>query len=557
MSKTGRTFSARSGIGTDPELIPVTLLAAAVTGVVLLIACANVSNLLLGRAVSRRREIAVRLAIGAGRGRVIRQLLTESLLLGGLASGAALLLAVWGAHLVVTTMIPLPLELAPDPRVLAFSVGAALITTVLFGLVPAMHATRADVAVTLKEGAPGASARRARLQSGFVVAQVALSLVLLVTAGLFLRSLQKAQAIDVGFDPSEQVLALSFDLRMQRYTEERELEFVRQLAEGARGLPDVESVALASQVPMSGRLIFADISLPGDEAASDATRDPGSRVMALETSITPGYFRTLRLPLVRGRDFDARDAAGAPGVAIVSAHLASRLWPGEDPLGKRLSIAGRRGPFLTTVGVAREALVAGVRERSSSTVYVPRAQRPEVADLTLLVRASGEASRLAGALRSEVRSLDPNLPVYGVKTLAQYRREHMAESRHGSTLLAVFGGLALLLASIGVYGVLAFAVSQRTREIGVRMALGAREREVVGLFLREGARRTMLGVAIGLALSVAVARLLASVFLGVTPGDAVAFAGVAGLLIAVATLACWVPARRAAKVDPMQALRYE
>jgi predicted permease len=552
-----RILSARSGISFDPELAAVSVLASAVTGIILLIACANVSNLLLSRAVSRRREIAVRLAIGASRWRLIRQLVTESLLLGALASVTALLLAVWAAHLVVTTMVPLPLELAPDARVFGFSLGAALLATVLFGVVPALHATRTDVSATLKDGAPGSGARRARLQNAFVVAQVSLSIVLLVTAGLFLRNLQKAQAVDVGFDPSDRVLALSFDLRMQRYDEQRELAFVRDLSERVRGLPGVESVALASQVPMSGRLILADIRLPGAPAA-EAARDPRTVVAALQTTITPDYFRTLRLPLVRGRAFDPRDAAGAPRVAIVSEHLASRLWAGEDPLGKQLSIGGEDDdPFLTVVGVAREALVAGVRERSSSTVYLPRAQHAEILDLTLLVRARTGASQLSGAIRREIRALDPNLPVYGVRTLAEYRRAHMAESRQGSILLGVFGGLALFLASIGVYGVLAFAVSQRTREIGVRMALGARRGEVVGLFLREGIRRTLTGLAIGLAASLGVAQVLASVFLGVTPGDGVAFAGVAVLLLAVATVACWLPARRAARVSPMEALRYE
>jgi predicted permease len=558
-ARTARTFSARAGLspGTDPELVPVTVLAAAVTGVILLIACANVSNLLLGRAVIRRREVAVRLAIGASRARVVQQLLTESLLFGALGSCVALLVAVWGAHTIVTTMIPIPLELAPDPRVLAFSIAVTVLATSLFGLVPALHATRADVAGMLKDGAVGSSVPRSRLQSGFVVAQVSLSLVLLVTAGLFLRSLQKAQSIDVGFDATQRVLALSFDLRMQGYDDERSDSFVREATTRAASLPGVESVALASQVPMSGRLVMAEIALERNRSLAETARDPDSRLMALQTSITPGYFRTLRLPIVRGRDFDARDASGAPPVAIVSQELARRLWPGQEALGQRLSITGADGQYLTVVGVAREALVAGIRERSSSTVYVPRAQRREIADLTLLARASGDASQLSSALRAELRSLDSNLPVYGVQTLAQYRRAHMSESRHGSTLLGIFGGLALLLASIGVYGVLAFAVSQRTREIGLRMALGARRSEVVGLFIREGMRRTMLGVAIGLALSAGVARLLAHVFLGVTPGDAVAFGAVAALLIAVATVACWIPARRAAAVDPMRALRYD
>jgi predicted permease len=276
-----------------------------------------------------------------------------------------------------------------------------------------------------------------------------------------------------------------------------------------------------------------------------------------EYTVRPGYFATLGIPVVRGRDFTAADNPSAPGVVIVSEQFARRAWGTDDPIGKRVSLSGAKGPYLTVIGVAREALLGGTTERNRPIVYAAQLQRPAVMDLTLLVRATGDAGQLAGALRRELAALDADLPVYGVQTLAQYRYDRLAESRLGSGLLGIFGSLALLLASVGVYAVIAFAVSQRTREIGVRVALGALQHEVVSLFLRQGMQLTMIGVGVGLVLSVGVAKLLSSLFLGVTPDDVSTALGVAAILTGVALLACWVPARRAAKVDPMEALRHE
>jgi predicted permease len=554
---TARVFELRSGIepGEGADVVPVAVLSGVVTGLILLIACANVSNLLLGRAVGRRREIGVRLSLGAGRWRVVRQLLTESLLLAAAAGAVGLLLAAWATDL-LTSQIPAPLDVSLDRRVLAFAGAAVLVTGLLFGLVPALHGTRSDVAAAIKDSTTGFGTRRSRLQGGFVVAQLSLSLVLLTTAGLFLHSLYKAARIEVGFDASTRVLAASFDLGLQGYTAERADAFLRELTTHASGLPGVESVSLTNQVPMSNRQIGADVALEGDEGRIRSVGADGEMGVHLST-IRENFFRTVGIPFVRGRDFTARDDAGAEPVVIVSESFARRAWPGEDPLGNRLSVNGVGGRYLTVVGVVREALVAGVNERTRPVVYLAQRQEPRTLDLTLLVRRSGDSRPLADPVRRSLRALDPHLPVYGVQTLAQYRSDRLDEIRLGSRLLALFGALALLLATVGVYAVMAFSVSQRTREVGVRVALGALQQQVVRLFLGEGMRLTAVGIAIGLVLSAVVAKALSSAFFGITAGDAVTFGAVAALLSGVALAACWIPARRAAKVDPMRALRYE
>lgn len=554
---TARLFELRSGIepGEGADIVPVAALAAIVTGLILLIACANVSNLLLGRAVARRREIGVRLSLGAGRWRVVRQLLTESMLLSVAAGALGLLLAAWATDL-LASQIPAPLDVAIDRRVLGFAAAAALATGLLFGLVPALHGTRSDLAGAIKDSTTGYGTRRSRLQGGFVVAQISLSLVLLATAGLFLHSLFKAARIRVGFDATTQVLAASFDLGLSSYTPERAETFLRAIGARASALPGVEAVSFTNQVPMGDRIIGTDISLDAGAGGSRRLGDRGA-MEVYQTTVRPDFFRTIGIPFVRGRDFAFADAEGSEPVVVVSENFARGAWPNEDPLGKRLSVTGTSGRFLTVVGVVREAMVGGVHEQLRPVVYLAQLQHPRVLDLTLLVRRSTDARPLADPIRRAIRTLDPHLPIYSVQSLAQYRSDRMAETRLGSGLLAIFGALALLLATVGVYGVMAFSVSQRTREVGVRVALGALQQQVVRLFLREGMRLTAIGIAIGLGLSIAVAKVLSSVFFGITPGDALTFGGVAALLALVALAACWVPARRAAKVDPMRALRYE
>jgi predicted permease len=544
-----RTYSAAAGIHpADAEtVLGLGAAAFAVTGLVLLIACANVSSLLLGRAVARRREIAVRLSLGAARRRLVRQLLTESLLLAALATGGGLLLSTWAIRLLLAAVPFPPLDASPDARVLAFCVAAAAAVAVLFGLVPALHATRTDVADGLREGAGSPDRRRSRLQGRFVTAQVALSTVLLAAAGLLLHSLSAERASDPGFDASPRVLALSFDLGLQGYGDARAAAFVDALAERAAALPGVRSVSFADHPPFSRQV--------GAEAVAEgaAPREHGAEVTM--ANVSPGYFRTLAMPLLQGRDFTAQDGPGAPAVAVVDAALARTLWPGKSPLGMRLSLGGREGPYATVVGIARPARTTSVYDRAHPGVYLAQRQHPSAGGLTLLVRTEGDAARLAGALRRQVKALDADLPLYGVRTMEQSRREASAPMRIASTLASGFGLLALLLAGTGIYAVMAFAVSQRTREIGLRVALGARAAAVAGLVVRQGMRLVLAGGGIGLVLALAVGKVLGSMLYGVGAVDPLALGGVAALLGAVACAAAYLPARRAAAVDPMAALR--
>lgn len=554
---TARALPVTGGMAPNDgnDILPIAVLASLVTLLVLLIACANVSNLLLGRAVARRREIAIRLSLGAARGRIVRQLLTESVLLAALGSAVGFLMATWATDL-LASMIPAPLDVSPDSRVLAFTLAVAAFTGIAFGLVPAMNATRRDVTAALKDAAIGADRSRARLQRGFVVAQISLSLVLLITAGMFLGGLYKASRVDVHFDATDNVVAASFDIGMQGYTPERATAFLDQVATRARALPGVEAVSFTNQVPLGERHIGTEITIQGDDQATKRFGE-GRGLEVYESTIRPDYFRVIGIPLARGRDFSAADGPGSEPVAIVSEDFARDAWPDADAIGKRISTNGDKGPLMTVVGVAREALTMGLNERHRPMVYLAQRQHPAVTDLTVLVRRNGLAAELGVPVRRILRDLDRDLPVFDVQSLAQYRYDRGAESRMGSSLLTVFGSLALLLATIGVYAVMAFAVSQRTREIGVRVALGAARRQILSLFIGEGIRLAMVGLVLGLALSAVVAKALSSVFLGLAVTDALPFAAGALVLGAAAILASWIPARRAARIDPMAALRGE
>jgi predicted permease len=465
-------------------------------------------------------------------------------------------LALW-ANDILASIIPASLDVSPERTTVMFSIAAVFITGLAFGVLPALHATRSNLVDALKETSLGFDRRRSRLQRSFVVAQVSLSLVLLIAAGAFLGDLVRSSRTDIGFDASEHVLAASFDLGLQGYTPEQSASFVATLEQRVAGLPAVTSVSATNSVPMGERTFSADVALDPAQAASGAQFGEDAAFEVYDDIVRPHFFRTVGLPLIRGRDFAATDVVGRPYVAIVSEDFARRAWPGADPLGKLLSTTGKHGPFLTVIGVVRESALFGVGDRKRAIIFRSHLQFPRARDLVLLVRTPGNAATLTRAVRAQVAALDPSLPVHALQTLAQYRRDRLAEPALGSTLLAIVGALALMLASVGVYAVIAFSVGQRTREIGVRVALGAREQQVIRLFLGEGMRLTGIGLVVGLVLSAGVVQLLSSMFLGVSPLDFAIFAGIAVLLAGVAAFAAWIPARRAAHIDPMAALRSE
>jgi predicted permease len=532
----------------------VTGLLGAVVGVVLLIACANVANLLLARASVRRQEIAVRLALGASRLRLLRQLLTESFLLALLGAGAGLLLAYWLNRALMAFMPPgqppwtLLLDLRLDPQVLSWTLLLTIATSLLFGLTPALNASNPDLVPALKDDA-GADTRRKRrlnLRGGLVVAQLAISLVLLICAGLFARSLQGLQTVDPGFRV-ENGLALSFELEPQGYDESRGVVFMRQLLERVAALPGAQSVSAVNYLPLGQRNFNAAVFAPGREKRVE---EPGLQIISLN------YFGTMGMALPRGRDFTATDTVSAPQVAIINEALAARLFPGEDALGKQLRVPNREDIAYEVVGIAKDSAYRYLGEAPRAVLYRPFAQAYSPT-MNLVVRAAGDPQSLVAALHSEVNSLDPNLSTQEIKTLREHVRAALEPARLGTLTLSAFSLLGLLLAAIGIYGVMSYAVARRRHEIGVRMALGARRSDVLKLIVRQGATLTAAGAAIGLLLAVGVTRLLAKLLYGVHSTEPLTFASVTLFLIGVAMLACYLPARRATKVDPMTVLRRE
>jgi predicted permease len=556
----GATISP--GLGFDPnqrrDVQQLTTMLMAVVGLVLLIACANVANLLLARGVTRHKELGIRLALGAGRGRLVRQLLTESLLLAVLSGAAGLFVALWTSDL-LASFIPAEalgggtatIDLHPDRNVLLFAIGVSLLTGLIFGLIPALQTSRPDVMTVLKQtGTPSSVRVRSRLRGALVVTQIALSLVLLVCAGLFVRTLRNARAISPGFNTSH-VLVAALDLGRQSYKQPQAELFYAQLTERVRALPGVEAASLAEMLPLGGGSLGTVIQLEGQPA--DA---PGVNVDF--NNVAPDYLRTMEIPLKLGRDFSARDTAAAPGVVIVNETLARKLWPNESPIGKRFIMPKGMTERATVevVGVAADTKYRTLFERPRLYMYVPYAQNFSAA-MRLHVRASGDPETLRAAVAHEVQTLDRNLPLSGVKTLREQLNSSLTQQRVAATLVAVFGLLALALAAVGLYGLLAYTVSQRTHEIGVRLALGAQTGDVLRLVLRDGLRLALLGIAVGLLIAAGVTRLLASLLYGVSALDPLTYGGVALALIVVALIASYVPARRATKVDPMVALRYE
>jgi predicted permease len=525
----------------------------AVVGLVLLIACVNLANLLLARATERKKEIAVRLALGASRWRLLRQLLTESVLLSVVGGLLGLLLAIWindfVAKISLPTDVTITFDLRIDWRVMLFALGVSLLTGVLFGLLPALQATRPELVPALKDDASASGFRRAWLRNSLVVAQMAMSVLLLICAGLIVRSLQAAQTMRPGFNP-ENALAMTFDVGLQGYDEARGRAFHKQLLERVRALPNVKSASLAQSIPLSLNFNNNTIYIEGQPETSTANMP-----LAVANYTMPDYFTTMGIAL-RGRDFNERDKERESRVAIVNETFARRFWPGQEAIGKRFNFSGPSDPLWQVVGIAADGKYEGLGEDQKIAFYRPMT-RDYITWTSLVARTNGDPQAVIGAIRNEIRSLDATLPVSGVKTLKEHMNVPLFPARVAATVFGSFGVLALILAAIGIYGVMSYAVAQRTREIGIRIALGALRGDVLKMIVGQGLRLVVIGLGIGLSAAFGLTRFLAVVLYGVSTTDVVTFIAIPILLAAVALLACYLPAQRAAKVDPIKALRYE
>jgi putative ABC transport system permease protein len=524
-------------------------------GFVLLIACANVANLLLARAASRQKEIAIRTALGASRSRVIRQLLTESVLLALTGGTLGLLLSMWGVDLLMAISpanLPRVDTISVDVRVFAFTLAVSLLTGIIFGLVPAIQASKPDVNEALKEGGRASSVGHNRFRSVLVVSEVALSLVLLIGAGLMIRSFVHLLNSSPGLKP-ENVLTLDVGLPRTKYTGPQQAAFFQQVIERLKSLPGVQSAGAVYPLPLSGAEEGMGFGIEGRAALA-----PGEVYNAGPRWVSPDYFNVMGIPLLRGRELTERDGSDSPRVVVINEAMAARYFPDEEPIGKRVAFdqVNNAPNWREIVGVVGDVKHSALDSDPKPEMYFPFTQFPSFF-MTLVVRTSGDPLNLVAAARSEVLAVKNDQPISNVHTMEELLSNSVAQRRFNMLLLSIFAGVALLLAAVGIYGVMSYSVAQRTHELGVRMALGAQTSHVLALVVKQGMTLALAGVGIGLAAAFALTRILASLLYGVSATDPLTFSVIALMLASVALLACYLPARRATKVDPMVALRYE
>ena len=542
------------------QVKPILMTLLAAVGFVLLIACANVASLLLTRSLGRQKEVGIRVALGASRWRVVRQLLTESVLLSLVGGALGLFIAFWGTTGLVSLLpanqinaLPFLQTLKIDARMLAFSFGLSVLTGIVFGLVPALQSSRFNLSGVLKEGGRQTNAGGShRLRSGLVMTEIALAVVLLVGAGLLLKSLVRLLKTDPGFNP-QNVLTMTVVLPAAKYTDANsQINFQDQLRERVQALPGVTGAGTVNILPLQ----------PGNTTRVNVEGDPipppGQELEANIRTVSDNYFQTLGVPLISGRMFDSRDKANGTQVVIIGKTMADRMFAGRDPVGRRLKYAGVEAPPINIVGVVGDVKITGLDQETRPVIYYPFSQNSSTF-ANLVVRTNSDPTAVTGSIRNEIRNLEPAAAVFNVQAMPELISASPAAfmRRFPAILIGVFAGLALVLSSIGIYGVVSYSVSQQTHHIGVRMALGARAIDILKMVLKQGLLIVVAGITIGVAASIGLMRLLQSLLFGVPANDVSIFAMVAGALFVVALLACYVPARRATKVDPLEALRYE
>jgi predicted permease len=546
-------------VAQSPPNAAMTGMLMAIAGLVLIIACANVANLLLSRARSRTREMAVRLAIGASRGRLLRQLLTESLILSLAGAALGLFIAQFGADYFnkfrFSSDLPVSLIVQLDQRVLIFSLLAAVLSALVFGLAPAIRSAKTDLVPALKTGETAAWHRRTLGRNALVIAQVALSLMLLSAATMFVRTLRNVVLGNPGFR-TDHLMMMSFDPSLVHYSPEKSRDFFRTLTERARQLPGVKNAALSRMIPFDGSTLTADNIAPeGYQFPKGKENDS-----VFSSAVDEQYFETMGTPIVRGRGIQATDSATAPPVAVVNEFMAERYWPNQDPIGKRFRIIGRDAKWVQVVGVAKNSTYLSIGEPRIPFFYAPFAQQSPTR-MTLLVQTPADAAALSEPLRNLVRSLDPHQPIYNVRSMRDYyQTQGLQALRLVVNLVGGMGILGLSMALVGLYGLVAYSVSRRTREIGIRMAIGAARTDILRIVVRQGMTLAIIGVGVGLAGSFGIVRVIRALFSRLQQGsifDPWTFIVLPAALLAVTMLASYIPARRAAAIDPNQALRYE